>query len=446
MRLIRALAASLSLVSGTACGAGDLVLPEDQSPSAVVIVDGDGQAGTVGAELAEPLVVRVLDSLDRPVAGVQVAFELGSRADGGDTSPDTATTSADGKASARWVLGGASGRQEVSAQIVGVDLAVGFSADAARSSSRRLERSSGDEQRAAPGAALAEPLVVRLLDQSGEGVEGQAVAWVVAVGGGAADPSTSDTDAEGFARASWTLGPGEGANTLNAVVSGAGVVSFTATAVADDEEGPSPERSTVAASPANIVAGAGVSTIAVTVRDGSGAAFSGATVTLAATGSGNVLTQPSGPTGSDGVATGTLQGFTPGTRIVSAVVNGTVAVAETAEVIVSLAPLPTRLEFLVAPSDTEEDEEISPAVEVAIVDAQGRIVALSGVEIEMELLREGGKTSRELDGERTASTSDGVAVFYLAVDHDDDGYRLRASAPGRPELGSVVSSPFDVED
>jgi hypothetical protein len=40
---------------------------------------------------------------------------------------------------------------------------------------------------------------------------------------------------------------------------------------------------------------------------------------------------------------------------------------------------------------------------------------------------------------------DGIAVFPdLAVDKDDSGYRLRASAPGRPELGAVESPPFDV--
>ena len=57
MRLFRALTASLSLVSSAACGGGDLVLPEDQSPADMVLVDGDGQAGSVGAELPDPLVV-----------------------------------------------------------------------------------------------------------------------------------------------------------------------------------------------------------------------------------------------------------------------------------------------------------------------------------------------------------------------------------------------------
>ena len=447
MRLFRALTASLSLVSSAACGGGDLVLPEDQSPADMVLVDGDGQAGSVGAELPDPLVVQVVDAENRPIAGVRVAFALGARADGGDTSPDTALTNAEGLASTRWILGGSSGRQEVKAEIVGAGLEVGFFAEAERTSTLRLERVSGDEQRGAPGTALPEPVVVRLVDGSGHGVAGQPVTWVVGIGEGASDPHSSETDAGGVASTHWTLGPGPGPNTLNAVVSGVGVVSFTATAVADGEDGPSPERSSVAASPDNIAAGTGVSVITVTVRDGSGAPVSGATVALSATGSGNLVTQPSAPTGSNGVATGTLQSAVPGTKVVSATVNGVVAVLETAEVAVTGITGPTELVFRVPPSDTEEDRPIFPAVEVALVDLQGNVVDLSGAEIELELLRDEGHRSNELEGDSSRATENGIAVFPdLSVDHDGHDYRLRAFVRERPELGSVVSSPIDVED
>jgi len=443
---VRALAASFSLASCVACGGGDLVLPEDQSPAEIVIFEGNEQAGAVGAELADSLVVRVVDAQDRPVPGVRVAFELGASADGGDMSPDTALTNADGLASSLWVLGGTSGQQEVDAEIVGASLAVTFSAEAEVTSTLRLELTSGDEQSAAPDAELADPLVVRLVDEAGDGVRGQAVAWVVAVGGGAAAPASSDTDADGFASTTWTLGQKIGLQTLNAVVSGVGVVSFTATAVGDGGGEPSPELSTVAASPASIEAGTGLSTITVTVRDGAGAAVSGATVTLSATGTGNVLTQPSAPTGADGVASGTLQSVVPGTKVVSAVVNGAVAIAATATVTVT-APGPDHLRFLVQPSDTKEKAEISPAVEVAIVDLEGNVLPLSGIEIELELIREDGHDSNELKGERKRITEDGIAVFPdLVVERHDENYRLRASVHDLPELGSVESEPFNVED
>ncbi len=448
MRYVRALAASLSLVSGVACGGGDLVLPEDQAPAQILVVEGNEQAGAVGAELAAPLVVRVVDAQGGPVREVRVAFKLGAGAGGGDLSPDTALTDANGRASSRWVLGGTSGQQEVDAEIVGASLTVTFSAEAERTSTLRLERTSGDDQSAAPDAELADPLVVRLVDEAGDGVEGRAVAWVVAIGEGSAAPSSSDTDADGFASTTWTLGPESGVNTLNAVVSGIGVVSFTATAVGDGGDGPSAELSTVDASPASIEAGTGLSAITVTVRDGLGAAVSGATVTLTATGSGNVLTQPSSPTDADGVATGTLQSVVPEAKVVSAVVNGAVSIVETATVTVTVEPEPEpdHLEFLVQPSDTEEDEEISPAVEVGVMDAQGKVVPLSGVEIEIELLRKNGH-DHEFEGDRTRSTDNGIAVFPdLVVDHHHDDFRFRASAPGRPELGSVESSRFEIED
>jgi hypothetical protein len=183
------------------------------------------------------------------------------------------------------------------------------------------------------------------------------------------------------------------------------------------------------------------------VRDGQGDPIAGATVTLAATGLGNVLTQPSGPTGEDGVAEGSLQAITPGTKVISAVVSGDITIDETATIEVVVTPTADRLVFLVQPTDTEKDETISPAVAVAIVDDDGDVVPLSGMEIRLELVREKGESSNELEGDTTQLTDDGVAVFPdLRVDGDDRDYRLRATAPARPELGSVDSETFDVED
>jgi hypothetical protein len=101
----------------------------------------------------------------------------------------------------------------------------------------------------------------------------------------------------------------------------------------------------------------------------------------------------------------------------------------------------------VQPSDTREKKEISPAIEVAIVDEQGNVVTVSGVEIEIELLEGDGESSDELGGERTRSTENGIAVFSnLHVDGSNEDYRLRASAPEMPQLGSVESTSFNVED
>ena len=211
MRLALALAASLCLVPGMACGGGDLGLPEDASPAGIERAGGQGQTGLPGTELPQPIVVKVIDAQGRPVPGVPIAFET---ADGGVITPESAHTEEDGTAAARWVLGDEPGEQRVEAEVVAAGLPV---------------------------------------------------------------------------------------------------VSFTATAVEDAGREPSPDRSDVTASPTTIEVVTGLSVITVRVRDGWGDPLPGATVTLAVTGAGNVLTQPAAPTDPDGMATGTLQSIVPET-------------------------------------------------------------------------------------------------------------------------------------
>src|SRR5207247_1308375 len=96
----------------------------------------------------------------------------------------------------------------------------------------------------------------------------------------------------------------------------------------------SASQSTVAAAPSTIEAGTGSSPITVTARDANGNPIAGATVQLQATGSGNTLTQPSGPTGADGTVTGTLRSTAAGAKTLSATING-LAVTQTAAVTVT---------------------------------------------------------------------------------------------------------------
>jgi hypothetical protein len=126
-----------------------------------------------------------------------------------------------------------------------------------------------------------------------------------------------------------------------------------------------------------------------------------------------------------------------------------VALVEAAEVTVTTPPtLPDGLVFRVQPSDSEEDETISPAVEVAIVDADGNTMPVAGIEIELALIDEDGRDRNDLDGTTIVATGEnGVAVFPdLQVDRDREDYRLRASVPALPEVGSILSETFDVED
>jgi hypothetical protein len=319
----------------------------------------------------------------------------------------------------------------------------------------QIEVVQGNGQRGPPGSPLPDPLIVRLMEEGGSGISGRAVAWVVSAGGGTIDPASDTTDAEGFASAEWTLGQSAGQNRASAEVMGAGVVAFTAFGTDDDGDGegePSASRSTISAEPASIEAGAGTSTITVTVRDEADDPVEGATVALEATGGGTTLTQPSGVTGSDGVATGALQGTTPGEKVVSATVNGSVGLSRTVLVTVTSAPVGEidRLMFLVPPRDVEESETFS--VEVALVDAGGDVVPLSGIVVYVGLFPDGKDVpnNRFVRGERFESTEDGIAVFDLAIEKKGR-YRLRALTDDLPELGPrgpephLFSDLFEVE-
>jgi hypothetical protein len=320
---------------------------------------------------------------------------------------------------------------------------------------------------------------------------------------------------------------------------------------------PSPGASTVSADPASIQVGTGVSTIRVTVRDAAGAPVPGAVVTLSATGSGNTIIQPAGPTGADGVAIGGLRSTVPGTKDVVVTVNGSMQITQTAQVFVAVAPAsriervegnnqtartgdevpvppavrvtnalgqpvagigvtfvvtrgggtvagasqttsadgiarvgswtlgspgqntlearagslsgspvvfratassppqppptaqPDHFVFQVPPHDVEEDEWFT--IKVAIVDAAGNVVPLTGTEIYLGLFEEGDDTptNTHLMGDRFEDTQDGVAVFNLSI-KEEGRYRFLARSDYLPkELGpygpELFSNVFEVD-
>jgi adhesin/invasin len=214
----------------------------------------------------------------------------------------------------------------------------------------------------------------------------------------------------------------------------------------------------VTAVPALIRTTTGVSTITVTVRDETGARVAGAIVSLSASGSGTTITQPAEPTNVDGVTTGTLRSTSPGAKEVTAVVNGSVPLTQKAQVKVA-GPV-DHLEFLKQPRNVREGERFT--VEVALVDADGNVVPLSGIEIYVDLFRakqEHPDNTRAL-GDRFRDTVNGVAVFELGVlngssgrpvGRSESGYRLRALTDDLPEFGQggprpyLFSRPFDVD-
>ena len=309
----------------------------------IAVSAGNGQTATVNTDVATPPAALVTDAFGNPVAGVGVSFAV--TAGGGTVSPGAPTinTSAAGIATLnRWTLGttaGANTVQATSAGLAGSPLT--FTATGTAGAATQIAIQAGNGQTATAGSAVATDPAVLVRDQFNNPVAGVSVTFTVTGGGGStspASPATIATNTSGIAAVtSWTLGTTVGANTLQAASTGlaGSPLTFTATATVG---GVSAALSSVSAAPGTIAASAGgtTSTVTVTARDQFGNAIAGATVVLAATGTGNTVTQPVATTTAGGVATGTVSSTVAEAKTISATING-VGVTQTAAVTVTPA-------------------------------------------------------------------------------------------------------------
>lgn len=112
-------AAALVLVLG--CSGGDLTLPSDGEPAALVVVSGDGQRAEAGTLLEDPLTVRLVDADSRPVRDAPVQFSFIGDLPGAGLSPTTVRTDEEGRAAAIVRLGEVVGDQVIVAQVVNTE-------------------------------------------------------------------------------------------------------------------------------------------------------------------------------------------------------------------------------------------------------------------------------------------------------------------------------------
>ncbi len=192
----------------------------------------------------------------------------------------------------------------------------------------------GNGQTALTNTAVAIAPAVIVRDEFANPVPGVSVDFAVTAGGGSVAGNPATTDTNGIAGlVSWTLGATPGTNSLSATTQGvAGGAGFTATA---GSGAVSPDLSTVSAAPTTIAASSGetVSIISVIARNGLGNPVSGATVAIAASGTGNRIVQPFSPTDAQGRATAQLSSTAAEPKVVTATVNG-VTLTQTATVTV----------------------------------------------------------------------------------------------------------------
>ena len=88
------------------------------TPTTLRLSAGSGQTGTVGAALATPLSVIVLDASGKTISGAQVDWDVGVGA--GTVSPTVSTSNSSGVAQTSWTLGTNAGNLRVTAQINGL--------------------------------------------------------------------------------------------------------------------------------------------------------------------------------------------------------------------------------------------------------------------------------------------------------------------------------------
>ena len=195
------------------------------APASLVKIGGDGQEGTVGHTLSQPLVVRLTDQFVNPIVGATVGWQVVSG--GGTVTASSSVTDAAGHATIGWTLGSTPGAQQAGATFPGL-ASVTFLGHANVGAPSGLTIVAGNGQTGVVGTTLPQALAVRLTDALGNPIPNATVSFTVTSGGGTATGSAS-TDANGEARASWALGGALGTQTVSASSGGASA-SFSATA------------------------------------------------------------------------------------------------------------------------------------------------------------------------------------------------------------------------
>jgi adhesin/invasin len=175
---------------------------------------------------------------------------------------------------------------------------------------------SGDLQTGVVGQALANPVVVSVVDQNGLSLIGAIVSWEVIGASGSVSSPTSTTDVNGQASVIWTLGTEAGTDSLRATLANGSSVIFTATATAEDA---GLNLAIVSGNNQNVAVGAASAPMVIRATDDNGNPLTG--VVLSWAGNNGTLSAASTTTGADGLAQVTVTPASAGSYTVSASLN-----------------------------------------------------------------------------------------------------------------------------
>ena len=210
-----------------------LTIEAPQHIYSLEMVSGDNQSGLINQPLAAPFLVRLLSDGETPVNGETVTFVV-VQGSGSFESGPTVTTDAGGYASNRLILGETPGSVVVEARFAdATNSPVRFSATA-EEAAIHLQMVSGDLQNGVVGDLLPQSLVIRTVYENGQNAANVAVTFEPSPGGlvNGAAMAIVNSDAQGLALVSWTLGTVAGEQTMTASAVGESII-FSATASAD---------------------------------------------------------------------------------------------------------------------------------------------------------------------------------------------------------------------
>ena len=337
------------------------------------VASGANQTGRVGKALPQPLVVKVVDSVGAPMAGVDLVWDGPG---GSAVSPTTSKSDASGltqtSVTALITLTGTfDGYARLAVDQNSLRIAH-FPTTITPGDPAKMVKLLGDQQTAAAGQKLPTEIDIQVQDEYGNGVPGVATQWTpsnggsvdfgggIGVTGGPSGPGQG-----GIVSARWTLGSTSGQQSLT-VTAGSLLVTFTATA--KQMTGGLATLVPVQGDGTSAPVGSSVN-LSVKALDASGAAIPGVAIGWSAASSGSTITATS-TTDQTGVAVGraTLPTVT-GPNQFTAGASGSPSVTPAAFTVTGTPGRPCRLVFSNLGQTGDRGDPLPVNVQMAVYDS-----------------------------------------------------------------------------
>jgi adhesin/invasin len=232
---------------------------------------------------------------------------------------------------------------------------------------------SGDGQHAPAGRRVAQPVTVQVVSRSGRPIPGIPVRFVLEEGAGRAEPQADSSDAQGVARAAWTLGGSPGRQTLSVMADG---VASPTVITAEAEPVAANTRITVVSEKLQGPAGSPLSEpVVVRVTDTSGVALVDVPVAWSAGDDGSVLAAESRTDSLGETRARWTLGPRSGTQRAYVQVGSARTVPRFAVTASGLAGAPAKaLVVGTAKNEGPVGQVLRPAVEIRVLDRAGNEV------------------------------------------------------------------------